>query len=66
MGATIKMYDTPDGRKIYKIDGLPDFECEDLTKAIKVATGDKDAKVVKTESLQAGGGGDRSESIHRG
>jgi|TARA_B100001939_G_scaffold146988_1_gene127370 hypothetical protein len=66
MGATIKVYMTRDGRSIYKIDGLPDFECEDLTKAIKVATGDKDAKVVKTESLQAGGGGDRSESIHRG
>ena len=44
MGATIKVYMTRDGRSIYKIDGLPDFECEDLTDAIKFATGDKDAK----------------------
>jgi hypothetical protein len=66
MGVTVKMFTTRDGRKIYKIDGLPDSECEDLARAIMDATGDKDAKVVKTESLQAGGGGDRSESIHRG
>ncbi len=41
---TIKVYMTRDGRSIYKIDELPDFEFEDLTEAIKFATGDKDAK----------------------
>tara|TARA_B100000579_G_C22197158_1_gene561252 strand:- start:246 stop:446 length:201 start_codon:yes stop_codon:yes gene_type:complete len=66
MAGVIKLYITPDGRTIYKIDGLPDLECDDLAKAMMIASGDKNAKVTKTESLQAGGGGDRSESVHRG
>jgi hypothetical protein len=66
MAGTIKLYITPDGRTVYKIDGFPDLECEDLAKAMKIASGDSDAKVVKTESVKAGGGGSRSESVHRG
>ena len=66
MTGIIRLYITPDGRTVYKIDGFPDLECEDLAKAMKVASGDNDAKVTKTESLQAGGGGNRSESVHRG
>jgi|TARA_B100001094_G_scaffold286225_1_gene300836 hypothetical protein len=66
MTGVIKLYITPDGRNIYKIDGLPDLECDTLAAAMIAASGDKDAKVTKTESLQAGGGGSRSESVHRG
>ena len=66
MDGIIRVYATADGRTVYKIDGFPDLECEDLAKAMKVASGDNEAKVTKTESLQAGGGGNRSESVHRG
>lgn len=66
MTGVIRLYIHPDGRTVYKIDGLPDLECDTLAAAMIVASGDKDAKVIKTESLQAGGGGSRSESVHRG
>jgi hypothetical protein len=66
MAGVIKLYIHPDGRTVYKIDGLPDLECDTLAAAMIVASGDKDAKVTKTESVQAGGGGNRSESVHRG
>ena len=60
------LFDENTGETIIKLEGLADDLCEATAKKVMKQLGITDAKVVKTESLQAGGGGDRSESIHRG
>ena len=59
-------YDPVSGKTIIKVEGLPDTECEDLTKFIKGTLKMTDRKVTKTESVEYAGGASRGESVHRG
>ena len=59
-------YDEKTGKTIIKVEGLPDVECEDLTKFLKGTLKMTDTKVTKTESVEYAGGQTGGESIHRG
>lgn len=67
MAAEMEVHFNPEtGEMVVKIDGLPDQQCTDITKILQGALGMGDAKVKKTQSINAGDDASRSESVHRG